>query len=111
MLTSPYVFNDEDAKKMTRAGADLLVAHMGLTTKGTIGAKTALTLDDCVNRIQSMHDAAKTINSHIMVICHGGPIAEPADAHTSWPIPKALWVSTAPPAWNAYRPKKLLPHR
>ncbi|KYZ75671.1 hypothetical protein AXX12_10685 [Anaerosporomusa subterranea] len=80
MLTSPYVFNDEGAKKMTRAGADLLVAHMGLTTKGTIGAKTALTLDDCVKRIQSMHDAAKAINPDIMVICHGGPIAEPADA-------------------------------
>lgn len=80
MLTTPYVFNDHDAELMTRAGADLLVAHMGLTTKGTIGAKTALTLADCVERIQSMHDAAKAINPDILVICHGGPIAEPADA-------------------------------
>jgi predicted TIM-barrel enzyme len=80
LLTSPYVFNDEEAAKMTKAGADLLVAHMGLTTKGTIGAKTALTLDDCVKRIQSMHDTAKAINPDVMVICHGGPIAEPADA-------------------------------
>ena len=80
LLTSPYVFNDEEAAKMTKAGADLLVAHMGLTTKGTIGAKTALTLDDCVKRIQSMHDVAKAINPDILVICHGGPIAEPADA-------------------------------
>ncbi|MDU4961331.1 MAG: phosphoenolpyruvate hydrolase family protein [Sporomusaceae bacterium] len=80
LLTTPYVFSDRDAELMTKAGADILVAHMGLTTKGTIGAKTALTLDDCVQRIQSMHDAAKAINPDILVICHGGPIAEPADA-------------------------------
>lgn len=80
LLTTPYVFNEAEAEKMTRAGADLLVAHMGLTTKGTIGAQTALTLDDCVKRIQSIHDTAKAINPDILVICHGGPIAEPADA-------------------------------
>lgn len=80
MLTSPYVFNEADAEKMTKAGADLLVAHMGLTTKGTIGAKTALTLDDCVDKIQRIHDVAKAINPEVMVICHGGPIAEPSDA-------------------------------
>ena len=80
LLTTPYVFNEEDAEKMARAGADVLVAHMGLTTKGTIGAKTALTLDDCVERIQAIHDVGKTINPDIMVICHGGPIAEPGDA-------------------------------
>ncbi len=80
LLTTPYVFSDDEAVKMTKAGADILVAHMGLTTKGTIGAKTALTLDDCVRRIQSMHDAAKKINPDILVICHGGPIAEPEDA-------------------------------
>lgn len=80
LLTTPYVFSDEDAVKMTKAGADILVAHMGLTTKGTIGAKTALTLDDCVTRIQSMHDAAKKVNPDVLVICHGGPIAEPEDA-------------------------------
>ncbi|MDR7866639.1 MAG: phosphoenolpyruvate hydrolase family protein [Sporomusaceae bacterium] len=80
LLTTPYVFSDDEAVKMTKAGADILVAHMGLTTKGTIGAKTALTLDDCVRRIQSMHDAAKKVNPDILVICHGGPIAEPEDA-------------------------------
>ncbi|MUV36931.1 uncharacterized protein JNUCC1_00735 [Lentibacillus sp. JNUCC-1] len=80
MLTTPYVFDEEQAVKMTKAGADILVAHMGLTTKGTIGAKTALTLDDCVNKIQGIVDAGKSINPDIMVICHGGPIAEPDDA-------------------------------
>jgi predicted TIM-barrel enzyme len=80
MLTTPYVFDEEQATKMAKAGADLLVAHMGLTTKGTIGAKTALTLDDCVERIQGIVDAGKAVNPNILVICHGGPIAEPEDA-------------------------------
>jgi predicted TIM-barrel enzyme len=80
LLTTPYVFNEKDAEKMAKAGADILVAHMGLTTKGTIGAKTALTLDECVEKIQSIHDAGKSINPDILVICHGGPIAEPQDA-------------------------------
>ncbi len=80
LLTTPYVFNEEEAEKMAKAGADVLVAHMGLTTKGTIGAKTALTLDGCVERIQAIHDVGKTINPDIMVICHGCHIAEPEDA-------------------------------
>ncbi len=80
LFTTPYVFNEEDAKKMAEAGADVLVAHMGLTTKGTIGAQTALTLDDSVKRIQAIHDAGKSVNPDIMVICHGGPVAEPEDA-------------------------------
>jgi predicted TIM-barrel enzyme len=80
LLTAPYVFDAENAEAMTRAGADVLVPHMGLTTKGTIGAHTALTLDECVTRIQEMHDVAKAINSDVMVLCHGGPIAEPEDA-------------------------------
>lgn len=80
MLTTPYVFDEEQATKMAEAGADILVAHMGLTTKGTIGAKTSLTLDDCVERIQGIVDAGRKINPDIMVICHGGPIAEPDDA-------------------------------
>ncbi len=80
LFTTPYVFNVEDAENMTKAGADCLVAHMGLTTKGSIGATTALTLDDCVLIIQEIHDAAKAINPDIKVICHGGPIAEPEDA-------------------------------
>lgn len=80
MLTTPYVFDPEQAKAMAEAGADILVAHMGLTTKGTIGAKTALTLDDCVERIEAIIKAGKEVNPDIMVICHGGPIAEPEDA-------------------------------
>jgi predicted TIM-barrel enzyme len=80
MLTSPYVFNPHDAEKMARAGADILVPHMGLTTKGSIGAQTALTLAECAERIQAMHDAAKAVNADIVVLCHGGPIAEPEDA-------------------------------
>ncbi|AZS13727.1 phosphoenolpyruvate hydrolase family protein [Paenibacillus lutimineralis] len=80
LLTTPYVFDPEQAKKMAEAGADILVAHMGLTTKGTIGAKTALTLDDCIEKIQAICDAGKAVNPEIMVLCHGGPIAEPADA-------------------------------
>ncbi len=80
MLTTPYVFDPEQARKMAEAGADILVAHMGLTTKGTIGAKTALTLDDCVEKIEAIIEAGRKVNPEIMVICHGGPIAEPADA-------------------------------
>jgi predicted TIM-barrel enzyme len=80
LLTTPYVFNEEDAKKMAQAGADVLVAHMGLTTKGSIGARTALTLEEATKRVQQIHDAAKSVNPDILVICHGGPIAEPEDA-------------------------------
>lgn len=80
LLTCPYIFSPEDAVKMTQAGADVLVPHMGLTTKGSIGAQSALTLDEAIERIQAMHDAAKAVNPDIMVLCHGGPIAEPDDA-------------------------------
>jgi predicted TIM-barrel enzyme len=80
LLTAPYVFDVESAEAMTRAGADVLVPHMGLTTKGTIGARTTRTLEDCVEVIQAMHDAAVAINPDVIVLCHGGPIAEPDDA-------------------------------
>ena len=80
LLTAPYVFDVPSAEAMTRAGADVLVPHMGLTTKGAIGARTSKTLDDCVPLIQDMHDAAVAINPKVLVLCHGGPIAEPADA-------------------------------
>ena len=80
LLTAPYVFDVESAEAMTRAGADVLVPHMGLTTKGSIGAHTAKTLDDCVELIQAMRDAAVAINPDVIVLCHGGPIAEPDDA-------------------------------
>lgn len=79
LLTAPYVFDVDDARAMTEAGADVLVPHMGLTTKGTIGAHTARTLDQCVTAIQEMHDAAKALNPEVIVLCHGGPIAEPDD--------------------------------
>jgi len=80
LLTTPYVFDPEQAKAMAEAGADILVAHMGLTTKGTIGAKTALTLDDSLEVIKEIIKAGREVNPDIMVICHGGPIAEPEDA-------------------------------
>lgn len=80
LLTSPYVFDVDQAVAMTQAGADVLVPHMGLTTKGSIGAGTALTLDECVDRVQQMRDAAVRVNPDVLVLCHGGPIAEPADA-------------------------------
>jgi predicted TIM-barrel enzyme len=80
MLTCPYVFSEQDARNMAKAGADVLVPHMGLTSKGTIGAQTALTLEEAAKRVQVMHDAAKEVNPDILVLCHGGPIAEPNDA-------------------------------
>ena len=80
LLTTPYVFDVESAEAMARAGADVLVPHMGLTTKGSIGAHTSKTLDDCVGLIQEMRDAAVAINPDVIVLCHGGPIAEPDDA-------------------------------
>ena len=79
LLTCPYVFDAESARQMARAGADLLVAHLGLTTKGSIGAKTALSLDEAAERVQEMHDAARRVRKDVLVLCHGGPIAEPAD--------------------------------
>ncbi len=81
LLTTPYVFTPEEAVAMTGAGADVLVAHLGLTTKGTIGAKTALTLDEAIRRVQAIHDAAIAVREDVMVICHGGPIAEPDDVN------------------------------
>ena len=80
LLTTPYCFEPEQAADLASAGADILIPHMGLTTKGTIGAETALTLDESVTRVQEMHDAARRINPEILVLCHGGPIAEPEDA-------------------------------
>jgi predicted TIM-barrel enzyme len=80
MLTAPYVFDAEQARAMTAAGADILVPHVGLTTSGSIGATTALTLDEAVERVQAMRDAAAEVRHDVIVLCHGGPIAEPADA-------------------------------
>src|SRR5207247_5785420 len=80
LLTCPYVFTADEARAMARAGADVLIPHMGLTTKGSIGAQTALTLDEAVQRVQALHDAAREVNPDILVLCHGGPISAPEDA-------------------------------
>jgi len=87
LLTTPYVFDPQQSEAMARAGADIIVAHMGLTTGGTIGAETALTLDACVPRIDAIAQAALDVRSDIIVLCHGGPIAEPSDA--AWVLGKA----------------------
>lgn len=80
MLTTPYCFNPDEAAAMAKAGADILIPHMGLTTKGTIGASTAVTLEQSAKAVQAMHDAAKRLKPDILVLCHGGPIADPEDA-------------------------------
>jgi len=80
LLTCPYVFNEEEAAAMAKAGADVLIPHVGLTTKGTIGATTAMTLDQAAKRVQALADAAKKVRPDILVLCHGGPISEPEDA-------------------------------
>jgi predicted TIM-barrel enzyme len=79
LLTCPYVFDAASARAMAEAGADILVAHLGLTTKGSIGAKTAPTLEQSARRVQEMRDAAIAVRSDVIVLCHGGPIAEPED--------------------------------
>ncbi len=80
LLTTPYATTPDEARRMAAAGADIVVAHMGLTTSGTIGAETAMTLDDAAERTQAIHDAAVAENPDVIVLCHGGPIAEPDDA-------------------------------
>ena len=81
MLTCPYVFDEDTAERFTRAGADVVVAHVNTTVAGSIGVKTAaMSLDDAVARVQAMHDAAKRVNPEVIVLCHGGPIATPEDA-------------------------------
>ena len=80
LLTTPYVFNDDEAKAMAQAGADILIPHMGLTTKGSIGAQTAKSLDDCVRDVQAIADAARATRGDVIVLCHGGPISMPDDA-------------------------------
>jgi len=80
MITCPYVFDVQEAKKMTRAGADIIVAHMRTTQKGSIGAKTTMSLEEAARKVQEIQDAARSINKDVIVICHGGPIADPEDA-------------------------------
>lgn len=80
LLTTPYAFNVDEARAMTKAGADLVVAHMGCTSGGTIGAKSVKTLDTCVERVQTIVDASKKVRKDVICLCHGGPIAMPEDA-------------------------------
>ncbi|MBX3578201.1 MAG: phosphoenolpyruvate hydrolase family protein [Rhizobiaceae bacterium] len=80
LLTTPYVFNPDEAKAMTRAGADIIVAHMGVTTGGSIGATSAKSLDDCVGEIDAIAAAARKVRKDVIVLCHGGPISMPGDA-------------------------------
>jgi predicted TIM-barrel enzyme len=80
LLTTPYVFSEENARDMARAGADIVVCHLGLTTGGAIGARTAVTLEACVPLIDAWSAAARAVNPDILVLCHGGPIATPDDA-------------------------------
>jgi predicted TIM-barrel enzyme len=80
LLTTPYVFNPEEAKAMTKVGADVVVAHMGVTVGGSIGATSAKTLEECVYEIDAIADAALAVRNDVIVLCHGGPIAQPADA-------------------------------
>lgn len=80
LLTTPYAFTPTESAAMTKAGADIVVAHMGLTTNGSIGARTAKSLDDCVREVSAIAEAAKSVRSDVFVLCHGGPIAMPADA-------------------------------
>ncbi|GLB10479.1 TIM-barrel enzyme family protein [Aspergillus vadensis CBS 113365] len=80
LVTTPYVFNVKEGEMMARAGADVIVVHVGLTTSGTIGAQTALTLDECVKVVQEVRDAVVKVNPEVIVLCHGGPLAGPEDA-------------------------------
>jgi len=80
LFTSPYAFNPAEARAMVEAGADMVVAHAGLTTKGSIGASTALTLEQCVEFVQKIADAAKSVRPDTIILCHGGPISMPEDA-------------------------------
>jgi predicted TIM-barrel enzyme len=88
LLTTPYVFSEANARDMAAAGADIVVCHLGLTTGGSIGAETAMSLQDCVEPINAWAQAARAVNPDVLVLCHGGPIAEPADAQ--WILERCL---------------------
>ena len=109
LLTTPYVFREENARAMAEAGADIIVCHLGLTTGGAIGAGTALSLADCVPRIDAWSAAAREVAPDVLVLCHGGPIATPDDARFILRECRAATASTAPPAWSACRPRSRSP--
>ena len=81
LLTSPYVFSEQNARDMAKAGADIVVCHLGLTTGGAIGARTSMQLKDCVPLVDAWAKAARSVNPDVLVLCHGGPVATPEDAH------------------------------
>ncbi len=93
LLTTPYAFDPDQSRLLAEAGADVVVAHMGLTTKGTIGAKTARTLDDCAREVAAIAESAKTARPDVLVLCHGGPIADPVDAQ---------WILDRVPACDGF---------
>jgi predicted TIM-barrel enzyme len=80
MVTCPYVFDEDQAARFTEAGADVVVAHVHTTVSGSIGVSSAMSLDEAVDKVQAVHDAATSVNPDVMVLCHGGPIAQPEDA-------------------------------
>jgi hypothetical protein len=102
----PYVFNPGDVRAMAEAGADILVAHMGLATGGSIGASTAVTLDDCVERINAIAEAGRRVRPDILLLCHGGPIAQPEDAQYILARCHRPRDSPGRPAWNVCRVKR-----
>jgi len=111
LLTTPYCFNAAEATAMASAGADIIVVHLGLTTKGSIGASTAVTLEEAPTKVQEIADAAKAARNDVIVLCHGGPISEPPDAEYVLHRQRTCTVSTAPQAWNACPSKKPSPKR
>lgn len=106
LLTTPYVFNVEEAKKMAEADADVLVAHMGLTTSGSIGATSGKSLDDCVKLTQEIRDAAIKIKIDVIILCHGGPIVKPEDAEYVISRTDGVHGSMAQVPWKDCRLKK-----
>ena len=104
LLTTPYAFDPDQARLLAAAGADIVVAHMGLTTKGSIGAKTARTLDDCVREVTAIAEAAKSVRNGVLALCHGGPIATPEDAQYVMSRAPPSTGSTEPARWSAFPP-------
>ena len=106
LLTTPYVFNPSEAEAMTRAGADVIVAHMGVTVGGTIGATSARTLEQCVDDVDRIAEAARRIRPDILVLCHGGPIATPEDAEVMLRKCRIATGSMARAAWSGCRSRR-----
>jgi len=101
LLTTPYVFSEQNARDMAEAGADIIVCHLGLTAGGAVGAQTALRLDQCVPLVDAWAKAARSVNPDVLVLCHGGPVATPEDAHYVLKRSSGCNGFTAPRAWSA----------